>query len=394
MMKMIVTMTLLSVLSLSGVSAQERRVEMRPPEGAAVAINPMRVDIDEYVNRITLPPGFEISVYARGIEARSMSRGPDGIVFVGTRFTPDRQVIGKVYAVLDNNGDYRADQIITIAEGLNVPNGVAYRDGDLYVAEINRVLRYDNIVENLHSPPEPVVIRDDFPEDIHHGWKFIRFGPDGSLYVPVGAPCNVCETADSHGVITRMDPDGANREIFARGIRNTVGFDWHPDTGELWFTDNGRDLWGDDRPPEEINHAPVPGMHFGFPYRYGKGLVDDEFPAGLADDHFTPSAYEMPAHTAGLGVRFYTGSSFPKQYSKQLLVAYHGSWNRSSPAGYNVAVINMENSKVTGHEYLATGWLIDGRFWGRPVDIEILPDGSVLVSDDFANCIYRISYHG
>ncbi len=394
MTKVFFPILLLLLLPDLYVMAEERRVDMRPPEGASVAINPMDVDIDEYINKIQLPPGFEISIYARDIEARSMSLGPDGIVFVGTRFGRNREIIGKVYAVIDSNGDNQADQIITIAEGLNVPNGVAYRDGDLYVAEIDRVLRYDNIVENLHNPPAPVVVRDDFPEDIHHGWKFIRFGPDDMLYVPVGAPCNVCETDDTYSVITRMHADGTGREVFARGVRNTVGFDWHPVTGELWFTDNGRDLWGDDRPPEEINHAPVPGLHFGFPYRHGRDLVDDEFPADLPDDYFTPPAYEMQAHTAGLGMRFYTGKAFPERYKSRMLVAYRGSWNRTVPVGYNVAVINVENNKAVDHDYLATGWLIDEHFWGRPVDVEILPDGSVLVSDDFANCIYRISYKG
>ncbi|MCH6559747.1 flagellar basal body P-ring protein FlgI, partial [candidate division KSB1 bacterium] len=271
-------------------------------------------------------------------------------------------------------------------------------DGNLYVAEVDRILRFDNIEENLSNPPEPIVINDTFPKDRHHGWKFIRFGPDGKLYVPVGAPCNICEREkEIYATITRIDPDGLNLEIFSKGIRNTVGFDWHPETQELWFTENGRDLWGDDRPPEELNHAPRAGLHFGFPYRYGKALIDTTFKTDMKPADFEPAAFELPAHTAALGMRFYTGKSFPKEYHKQIFIAEHGSWNRSNPDGYCISVIKLKENRAVSYERFATGWLVEdnywgGKYWGRPVDVEVLPDGSLLVSDDFAYCIYRISF--
>lgn len=322
-----------------------------------------------------------------------MALSPNGTLFVGT-FQQRGKAPGKVYAVLDKDGDFKADEVITIAENLNLPNGVAVRDGDLYVAEISRILRFDNIEENLTNPPEPVVINDTYPTDKWHGWKFIRFGPDGKLYVPVGAPCNICEPDEIYSSITRINTDGSDREIYAKGIRNTVGFDWHPETKELWFTDNGRDEMGDDIPPEELNHAPRLGMHFGFPYRYGKAIVDPAFKTDMKDEDFQQAAIEMPAHTAALGMRFYTGASFPEEYNHQIFIAHHGSWNRKQPDGYRVSLVKLRDNKAVSYENFATGWLIEDKYWGRPVDIEILPDGSLLVSDDFANCIYRINYEG
>ncbi|MFQ5636579.1 MAG: PQQ-dependent sugar dehydrogenase [bacterium] len=360
----------------------------------AVANNPMNVDPNEYLSKIKLPPGFKISMYAENVEgARSLALSPNGTLFVGT-FQQRGKAPGKVYAVVDKDRDFKADEVITIAENLNLPNGVALRDGDLYVAEISRILRFDNIEENLVDPTEPVVINDTYPTDKWHGWKFIRFGPDGKLYVPVGAPCNICEPDDIYASITRMNPDGSGREIYANGIRNTVGFDWHPETKELWFTDNGRDEMGDDIPPEELNHAPQPGLHFGFPYRYGKKLVDPTFKTDRKDEYFQPAALEMPAHTAALGMRFYTGQSFPTEYQHRIFIAHHGSWNRTQPDGYRVSVVTLRGNQAVRYENFATGWLIDDHYWGRPVDIEMMPDGSLLVSDDFANCIYRISFEG
>ena len=375
----------ISLLLFSQVNlAQQQR--LRPPEGTNVAINPMPVDPAEYLDRIKLPEGFEISIYADNVPgARSMALSSKGTLFLGTRMDNKRQSIGKVYAV--------ADKVYTIAEGLNVPNGVALHDGDLYVAEINRIIRYDNIEARLANPPEPVVINDTFPTDFHHGWKYIAFGPDGRLYVPVGAPCNICEPADTHAVITSIKPDGSDLQTYAKGIRNTVGFDWHPQTGELWFTDNGRDIWGDNTPPEELNHAPRAGMHFGFPYRYGKDLVDNEFKTDMKDTDFAPAALEMPAHNAALGIRFYTGDSFPEEYHNQAFIASHGSWNRSEPDGYRVFMARFNNGRAIGYEVFADGWLTEEKkFWGRPVDIEIMADGSLLVSDDFAGVVYRIAY--
>lgn len=373
-------------LGLHTANAQERR---RP----TVANNPMEVDITEYISKIKLPPGFHIGLYATNVEcARSLALGPKGTLFVGTRRT-GRTIPGKVHAVVDRNGDYRADAVITIAEGLNVPNGVAMLGNDLYVAEINRILKFENIEANLDNPPEPIVINDTYPTDQWHGWKFIRFGPDGKLYVPVGAPCNACVRDNPvYASITRINPDGSGREIFAHGVRNTVGFDWHPQTRELWFTDNGRDELGDDLPPEELNHAPKPGLHFGFPYYFGKSQPDTAFSTDRPASDFEPAAITMPAHVAALGMRFYTGKSFPKEYQNQILIAEHGSWNRSVPDGYRVSLVRLENNQAVKYEHFATGWLIDNHYWGRPVDVEIMPDGSLLVSDDFANCIYRIWY--
>jgi glucose/arabinose dehydrogenase len=302
-------------------------------------------------------------------------------------------VPGKVYAVIDKNKDNKADEVLTIASDLFLPNGVAFKDGDLYIAEINRILKLENIESRLNDPPDPVVVNDRYPDKTWHGWKFIRFGPDGKLYVPVGAPCNICESEEEiFGTITRINPDGSGREIFARGIRNTVGFDWHPETKELWFTDNGRDNWGDDRPPEELNHAPKPGLHFGFPYRYGKSLIDTTFKTTMKESDFQPAALEMAAHNAALGMRFYTGKMFPAEYRNKIFIAQHGSWNRSKPDGYRVVVVTLENNKAMKFEHFAEGWLLGEKYWGRPVDVEILPDGSLLVSDDFASSIYRISY--
>ncbi len=338
---------------------------------------------------ITLPPGFKIDVYASHIPgARSMALSPDGILFVGTRD------IGKVYAVLDTNKDNTADKIIIIAEDLNMPNGVAFRNGDLYVAEVNRILRYDNIESRLHNPPEPVTINNHFPSDRHHGWKFIRFGPDGKLYVPVGAPCNVCLRNDErYATIMRMNPDGSDLEIFARGIRNTVGFDWNPRTNVMWFTDNGRDMLGDNIPPDELNKASKIGMNFGFPYVYGKNIRDPEFGKGVDISNFTQPVQELGPHVAALGMRFYTGKMFPPEYRNQIFIAEHGSWNRSKKIGYRVSVVKLDsNNNPISYKPFAEGWLKGQSVSGRPVDIQVMPDGALLVSDDYAGVIYRISY--
>jgi len=342
------------------------------------------------LEQIKLPAGFEISVYASGVEnARSMTLSPNGTLFVGTRSA------GKVYAIVDRNGDFQADDVITLARGLNSPNGVAFSDGALYVAEVNRVIRFDNIESHLKSSSQPVVVNDKFPKDGHHGWKFMRFGPDGLLYVPVGAPCNICErNPDRYAVIMRMQRDGANLETFARGIRNTVGFDWHPVTKELWFTDNGRDWLGDDQPPDELNHAPQPGMHFGFPYCHGGNLPDPEFGSKHTCSEFAPPVQKLAPHAAALGMRFYTGTMFPQSYRQQIFIAEHGSWNRTTPLGYRITLVRLDSNRAVSYEPFAEGWLQNGRPWGRPVDVLIMPDGSLLVSDDRADVIYRIRYKG
>lgn len=342
-----------------------------------------------HLDAITLPPNFAISIYAVGVEnARSLALGANGTLFVGSRSA------SRVYAILDHNQDARADATIVIADGLNMPNGVAFRDGSLYVAEVNRVLRYDNIETRLKNPPEPVVVNDSFPNDAHHGWKFIRFGPDGKLYVPVGAPCNVCEKSNPiYSSITRMNPDGGNQEIFAHGVRNTVGFDWHPLTAELWFTDNGRDWLGDDRPPDELNRAPQKDLHFGFPFCHGGTIADPEFGIKRNCEEFTPPAITLGPHVAALGMRFYTGAMFPDLYRNQIFIAEHGSWNRTTPIGYRISLVRLQENRAVSYEVFAEGWLIGGSAWGRPVDVLVMPDGALLVSDDRGGVIYRISYN-
>ncbi len=340
------------------------------------------------VDRIKLPPGFKISVYAHVPGARSMALGPAGTLFVGTR-----EMQGAVYAVVDTDHDGKADKRYLLAGSLFMPNGVAVRDGNLYVAEVNRVIRFDDIENHLAAPPPPVVVNDTFSKATHHGWKFIAFGPDNLLYVPVGAACNVCALTERYGSLMRMKPDGSNLDFYARGIRNTVGFDWHPLTKELWFTDNGRDLLGDSLPPDELNRAPHPGMNFGFPYRYGKNIPDPEFGSKDTTSEFTPSTQDLQPHAAALGMRFYTGSMFPSQYKNQIFIAEHGSWNSSHKVGYRVSLVTLQNDKPTSYETFAEGWLQPGdSVWGRPVDICVMADGSMLVSDDHAGAIYRITY--
>ncbi|HUX93848.1 MAG TPA: PQQ-dependent sugar dehydrogenase [Ignavibacteriaceae bacterium] len=340
---------------------------------------------------IKLPPHFKIEVYAKGIKgARSMTLSPAGVLYIGTR-------IGSVYAVLASKKDNKADEIITIAKDLNMPNGVAFRNGTLYVAEINRVIKFPNIESDLHHPPKPVVVNDNFPSDLHHGWKFIRFGPDGKLYIPIGAPCNICAVKSPYASIWRMNPDGSNLEEFASGIRNTVGFDWDPLTKVLWFTDNGRDMLGDNLPPDELNEAPHKGMNFGFPYVYGNNIPNPEFAKldkNLNLSKFTEPAQDLGPHVASLGMRFYTGKMFPKKYWNQIFIAEHGSWNRTHKIGYRITLVRLDaNRKPISYEPFAEGWLKkDESITGRPVDIQIMPDGSMLISDDYAGIIYRISY--
>jgi glucose/arabinose dehydrogenase len=350
------------------------------------------------IDRLKVPAGFSIDVYATGVEnARQMALGENGTVFVGSR------TARKVHALVDRDGDHKAEQVLTIATGLNSPSGVAYRGGALYVAEINRVLRYDGIESRLDSPPEPVVVNDKLPADRHHGWKFIAFGPDGMLYVPVGAPCNLCERENPlYASITRMKPDGSGLEVFASGIRNTVGFDWHPQTRELWFTDNGRDSLGDDVPADELNRAPKAGLHFGFPYCHAGDVPDPELGAKRPCSEFEPPVRKLGPHVAAIGMRFYTGQMFPPEYRNQVIIAEHGSWNRSTPLGYRVMVVKLDGNRAVSYEPLVEGWLRGirrskgemaiGDAFGRPADVLVMPDGALLVSDDEGGVVYRVSY--
>jgi len=342
------------------------------------------------IDQIKLPPGFAISVAAKVPNARAMALGPSGTLFVGSSGA------GNVYAVRlpDNDGD--AALVRTIASGLRDPSGIAFHDGALYVTAVDRLLRFDDIERRLGSPKPPVVVTDRLPSESHHGRKFIAFGPDGKLYMNVGAPCNNCEPErDRYGVILRMNADASGQEVFARGLRNSVGFDFDPRNGELWFTDNGRDMLGDDLPPDELNHAPRAGMNFGYPYCHGGTIADPEFGAKHACREFTPPAQNLGAHVAALGMRFYTGNQFPAAYRNQIFIAEHGSWNRSKKSGYRVTLVRLDaNGKALGYEPFAEGWLQGERAWGRPADVLVAPDGSLLVSDDAAGAIYRIRYRG
>lgn len=340
---------------------------------------------DQVLENVRLPAGFRLEVYADDVPgARSMALGSKGTLFVGTRAT-------RVYAISGKPGNGAKPTTRVIADKLNLPNGVAFRDGALYVAEINRIQRYDNIEDSLNSVPEPKVVRDNLPKDRHHGWRYIAFGPDGKLYVPIGAPCNVCNEP-KYAVITRMNADGSGQEVFAKGIRNTVGFTWHPQTRELWFTDNGRDYLGEDSPPCELNNAPRAGLDFGFPYCHGKDIRDPEF-GQLGDcSKITPPVQTLGAHVAPLGVKFYTGTVFPESYRNQVFIAEHGSWNRKEKNGYRITLVRLDGNKAVKYEPFASGFNRGDTVYGRPADLLVLADGSMLISDDQAGAIYRLSY--
>jgi glucose/arabinose dehydrogenase len=359
---------------------------------AAAALAPAgRADLP--LELITLPEGFKIDLFATDLpNARMIVRGANGTIFVSTRNK------GAIYAVRDADGDFKAEQKWVIAEGLDTPNGVAFHEGALYVAEYRRLIRFDDIENRLDNPPAPVVLFDQFPEKMGHHWKYAAIGPDGWLYVNIGAPGNIVnmEPEDPrYATISRIRLDGTGLETYARGVRNSVGFTWHPETGHLWFTDNGRDWLGDDRPPCELNVATEAGQHFGYPFCHGGDLIDPEFGEGRSCDEFVAPAQNLGPHTAPLGLKFYTGDQFPAEYKNAILIAEHGSWNRSIPIGYRIAMVRLdEQGKSKGYEMFAEGWLQRTRAWGRPVDLLVLPDGSLLISDDAADCIYRVHYAG
>ncbi len=337
------------------------------------------------LNQIQLPPGFQIETYVENIpNARAMTMSANGTLFVGSRHE------GKVYAV---NPDKK---LYVIADNLQMPAGVAYRDGSLYVSAVNKILRFDDIEERLSNPPEPIIVNDSLPTNTQHGWKFIAFGPDDWLYVPVGAPCNNCLSTDKRfASIMRMKPDGSNLEIFAHGVRNTVGFDWHPSTKALWFTDNGRDWMGDDLPSDELNAAPQAGMHFGYPFCHAGTISDPEFGIERPCTDFAKPQVNLGAHVAALGMRFYTGAMFPRKYHNKVFIAEHGSWNSSVPRGYRITFIDSDQEGRDQYQVFASGWLQESsssEAWGRPADVLVMADGSLLISDDKAGAIYRISY--
>ncbi|MBI1319343.1 MAG: sorbosone dehydrogenase family protein [Candidatus Hydrogenedens sp.] len=356
---------------------------------AAAAVPAQAKDLP--IDLLNAPDGFKIAIYAEDVDgARSLAVSPKGTVFIGTRGADH------FYAVEDKDGDHVAETVHTLGSGLNSPNGMVFHDGALYVAEISRILKYNDIENHLDALPEPEVVIDTLPTEEHHGWKYMAMGPDGKLYFNIGAPCNLCnkeEEDERFATISRVNTDGSDFEIVARGVRNSVGITWDPTTGQMWFTDNNRDLMGDDRPACELNHATEQGQHFGFPYCHQGDLPDPEFIADRDCSEFTPPALKLQAHVAPLGLKFYTGTMFPEEYRGAIFVAEHGSWNRSIPIGYRIAVVKPDaDGNCTSADTFIDGWLRRLLAWGRPVDILFLEDGSMLVSDDKGGVLYRISY--
>lgn len=335
------------------------------------------------LHQLKLPPGFSIEIYAKVPNARQMSLGSNDTLFVGSK------ELGKVYAV--TNG---GKKVKVIATGLNMPSAVDFKDGALYVAAVDRILKFDDIENHLDTPPKPIVLHGSLPNKAHHGWRFMRFGPDNKMYIAIGAPCNTCISKDPRfNTISRMNEEAKQFEIYAKGIRNSVGFDWDPLTQYLWFTDNGRDLLGDNIPPDEINLLTKANMDFGFPFCYGNNIIDHTYPNHNCKKA-TPPAFELPAHVAAVGMRFYTGSQFPAAYHQQIFLAEHGSWNRSRKIGYQVmtATLSSDRKHIKQVKPFITGWLHEDQVWGRPTDILTMRDGSLLISDDFAGVIYRVFY--
>jgi len=350
------------------------------PSGMAAGQGPLPLE------QIKLPAGFTIELVARVPGAREMTFGTRGTLFVGS-------TQGSTYALSFPSGGNAAPTVRVVASGLRQPSGIAFHEGALYVAEVTRVLRFDAIESNLEHPPRPVAVMD-VAEG--HGRKFIAFGPDGKLYVPIGAPCNICESdPDRYAVITRVNADGSGSEVVARGLRNSVGFDWDPRNHELWATSNGRDQMGDDVPPDTLNHVVKPGEHFGYPYCHAGDIADPQFGREHACRQFSPPAARLGPHVAALGMRFYTGTQFPAEYRNQIFIAEHGSWNRSRKIGYRVTLVRVDaDGRVQSYQPFAEGWLQGESAWGRPADVQVAPDGSLLVSDDAAGAVYRIRYRG
>jgi glucose/arabinose dehydrogenase len=353
---------------------------------APVAPPPIAAAADKLpVAKLKVPPGFNIEVYAAGMaNARSMAEGDKGTIFVGTR------LVGNVYAIANKDGKR---SVKTLASGLYRPNGVAFKNGTLYIAELSKVSKIDKVEDNLDSSPKPTMIYDNLPKDEAHGWKFIAIGPDNKLYVPVGQPGNNVLHSDAHGQIRRINLDGSGAEVIARGVRNTVGFDWNPETKQLYFTDNGRDWMSEDVPEDELNRITKVGEHFGAPYCLQGNIVDPEFGWGKSCADYTAPVGLLGPHSAALGMRFYTGNMFPKAYKNAIIVARHGSWNRSKKVGGDVMVVKLnKDGTVKSMEPFITGFLEDNKYIGRPVDVMQMKDGSLLVSDDWNGAVYRVTY--
>jgi len=337
------------------------------------------------IPQLKLPKGFKIEVYVSGIaNARSLRLGDKGTVFVSNR------LLDKVYAVVDKNGTREAK---VIASGLDRPNGLAFHNGTLYIAEGARISKLEKIEDNLDNPPPPVVVYSDFLNHQSHGWKFMALGPDNKLYVNVGAPCNICEPPATNGQIRRISLDGSSADVVARGVRNSVGFDWHPVTKELYFTDNGRDWLSEDLPEDELNRVTKSGQHFGFPYCHQGTFADREMGWGRSCDEYEKPVALLGPHSAALGMRFYAGSMFPTEYRNAIFIARHGSWNRTKKVGGDVVVAKLNNDgSVKSWEPFLTGFLQNNAYSGRPVDVQVMKDGSLLVSDDHAGAVYRVTY--
>jgi len=339
------------------------------------------------LSRLTLPAGFRIELYASGVgEARELAIGAKGTVFAGSFDA------GNVYALVDADRDGRAERVLTIATGLDKPSGIAFHDGDLYIAAMSRIYRLTDIEAHLDAPPRPDLVTDKLPKDEPHGWKFIAFGPDGRLYVPIGAPCNICDKGNKYSKIVSMKADGSDWQDVAFGIRNSVGFDWQPGTHALWFTDNGRDMLGDDLPSDELNRVTRNGEHFGYPFCHQGDTLDAEFGKGKSCKDYTPPVQKLGAHVASLGMRFYTGSMFPADYRNAAIIAQHGSWNRSKKSGYRVMTVRLDGDRVLGYAPLVDGFQHDENVIGRPADVLVMPDGALLISDDLGGAVYRVTY--
>ena len=337
------------------------------------------------VSGLKLPKGFKVDVYASGIaNARSLRLGDKGTVFVSNR------QVDKVYAVVERDGKREAK---VIASGLDRPNGLAFHNGTLYIGEGTKISKLERIEEQLDNPPKPVVIYDDLPNHQSHGWKFIAIGPDNKLYINVGAPCNICIPPETNAQIRRINLDGSGAEVFARGVRNSVGFDWHPTTKEFYFTDNGRDWLSEDLPEDELNRVTKAGQHFGFPYCHQGNFTDREVGWGRSCDEFVKPVALLGPHSAALGMRFYTGKMFPETYRNAIFIARHGSWNRTKKIGGDVMVAKLnKDGTIKSVEPFMTGFLQNNEYWGRPVDVHVMKDGSLLVSDDYAGAVYRVTY--
>ncbi|MEP7043888.1 MAG: PQQ-dependent sugar dehydrogenase [Dokdonella sp.] len=336
---------------------------------------------------LTLPAGFQIASYAEHLpDARELALGAKGTVFVGSTDA------GKVYALTDADADGRAEKIRVVASGLKLPSGIAFHDGDLYIGAISRIYVLHDIENHLDDPPKPELVTDKLPTDTHHGWKFLAFGPDGRLYVPVGAPCNVCAPDQNHAKLLSMKPDGSDWRDEASGIRNTVGFDWQPGSRQLWFTDNGRDMLGDDLPSDELNRISKRGENFGFPFCHQGDTPDPDFAKDRSCKDATPPLVKLGAHVASVGMRFYTGTMFPAEYRGAAIIAEHGSWNRTKKSGYRVMTVELDGATVKNERPLVDGFQQNEKASGRPVDVLVMPDGALLLSDDLAGEVYRISY--